>query len=148
MSVSSLKRWCGVMGAGCLSLVLASCSSGRYEPIPETGATLSGTVTYKKEHLKAGLVLVQGKGAGASGEIGEDGRYEVKNAPLGEVTVAVNLGAARGKLMGEAAAAKAQGGKAHGIKLPNIPGKYADVGSSPLKTTVNKGPNTYDIVID
>jgi len=148
MSGTSLKRWFGAAGVGALSLVLASCSTGRYEPIPETGATLTGTVTYKKELLKAGLVLVQGKGAGANGEIGEDGRYEVKNVPLGDVTVAVNLGAARGKLIGQAAANKAQGGKAPEVKLPNIPGKYADVATSPLKTTVNKGQNTFDIVID
>ena len=85
----SLRRWCAAGVVGCLCMFLTSCGSGRYEPIPETGASLTGTVTYKKELLKIGMVIVAGK-TGATGEIGEDGRYKVENVPLGEVTLAIN----------------------------------------------------------
>ena len=129
-------------GAGCLCLALTSCMGPRYEPIPETGATLTGTVKYKNEPLKMGMVIVAGA-TGGTAEIGPDGHYTVANAPLGDVTVAVNMSAAKGKLM-----SAAKGDPKAAAKVPNIPGKYTDPATSPLKTTVNKGPNTFDIVIE
>jgi hypothetical protein len=137
-------RRASVLAALCLGLT--ACSSVKYEPIPETGATLTGTVKYKNEPLRVGMVIVAGK-TGATAEIGDDGRYTVPNAPIGDVTIAINLAAARGKMMG-ASMGKSPAEKAALPKIPNIPGKYSDPGSSPLKTTVNKGQNTFDIVIE
>lgn len=135
-----------MLGVGFLSVLLASCSTaGRFEPIPETGASLSGTVMYKQEILKAGLVLVQGASAGAQGKIGEDGRYTVENCPIGAVTIAVTTGAARGEMMGKAAAQKARGEKASTPKIVTIPAKYADPAQSPVKTTIQKGANEFHV---
>jgi hypothetical protein len=129
--------------------VLTSCgdTAGRVQPIPETGATLTGTVAFRKESVRIGTVIVAGS-SGATGDIGEDGRYTVHNVPLGEVTVAINMGPARGKLLGMAATAKANGDKTPLPKIPDIPGKYTDPAQSPLKTTINKGDNTFNIVIE
>jgi len=91
-----------VGGAACL--LLASCSTaGHFEPVPETGATLTGTVTFKHELLKIGTVLVQGPAAGAQGKVHDDGHYTVENVPLGPVTIAVTMGPARGEVTALAA---------------------------------------------
>jgi hypothetical protein len=138
-----------MLGIGFLSILLASCSTaGRFEPIPETGASLSGTVTYKKEPVRAGIVLVQGATAGAQGKIGEDGRYRVENCPVGNVTIAVTTGAARGEMMGKAAAQKAKGEKVSTPRIVTIPAKYADPAKSPVKTMIEKGSNEFNIVMD
>src|SRR5262245_44201942 len=126
------------VAVGCVTLT--SCGSGRYVPIPETGATLEGTVSYGGQKLSAALIVVAGSGGSAQAMIGDDGRYKVESAPLGEVTVAVNTAAARGMLAG-----RAQGKTS--VKIIDVPGKYADPVHSGIKTTVNKGTNTYDIVI-
>ena len=116
-----LVRFQATLGLGCLVCVLTSCgdTAGRVQPIPETGATLTGTVTFRKESVRIGTVIVAGS-SGASGEIGEDGRYTVNNVPLGEVTLAINMGPARGKLMGMAAS-RAKGDKTPLPKIPDIP---------------------------
>ncbi len=129
--------------AGCL--ILASCG-GRYESIPETGATLEGTVTYGKEPLQAALIIVAGANGSAQGNIGEDGRYKVENVPLGEVSIAVNTAAAKGEAIGKAMA-QSQGKAKAAPKIIDVPAKYANPKSSGIKTTINKGKNTYDIVI-
>jgi hypothetical protein len=135
-----------MLGIGFLGILLVSCSTaGRFEPIPETGASLTGTVTYKKEPLKTGIVLVQGPSAGAQGRIGEDGRYRVENCPVGPVTIAVTTAAARGEMMGKAAAQKARGEKGAITKVAAIPAKYADPAQSPVKTTIQKGSNEFDV---
>lgn len=135
-----------MLGVGFLSVLLASCSTaGRFEPVPETGASLSGKVTYKNELVKAGLVLVQGASAGAQGKIGEDGHYIVENCPVGSVTIAVTTAAVRGEMMGKAAAQKAKGEKVSAPKIVSIPAKYADPAQSPLKTTIQKGSNEFNV---
>lgn len=138
------RRLLSLASLGCMSLALVSCNTVRYEPIPETGASLTGTVSYKKEPVKIGLIIVAGPGGGATVDIGEDGRYTVQNAPLGDVTIAVNMAPAHGKIQGM----KASGQKGPFPKVPSIPAKYSDPAKSPLKTTVNKGANTFDIVME
>jgi len=136
------------LGLCCSVCFLISCgdTAGRIQPIPETGATLTGTVTFRKETVRIGTVIVAG-GTGATGEITEDGRYTVNNVPLGEVTIAINMGPAQGKLMGKAMS-RQKGDKTPLPKIPPIPGKYTDPASSPIKTTINKGENTFNIVIE
>jgi len=119
--------------------------SHRYEPIPQTGASLSGTVTFKKQKLTGGMVTVAGDAPGSNGEIKPDGTYEVANVPVGEVIIAVNTAAARANRAAVKSAVK-------DAQLPpaivDVPAKYASPGSSGIKTTTKPGPNTFDIVID
>jgi hypothetical protein len=98
-------------------------------------------VTYGTEKVPAALIIVVGKDGSATGEIGEDGRYKVDNAPLGEVSIAVNTSAAKGKAM---AAARSGGPK---LKIIEVPAKYQDPTKSDIKTTIKKGTNPYDLVI-
>jgi hypothetical protein len=134
---------------GLAALLLPSCSTaGAFKPLPETGATLGGTVRFKNEPLRIGTVIVQGAHEGAQGKIHEDGHFTVGNVPLGEVTIAVTMGPAHGEVIGLAAAQKARGEHVSVPKIVNIPAKYSDASSSPLKTTIQKGENNYDIILN
>jgi len=65
-------------------LVLAGCG--------KSTATVSGMVKYKGEPLPSGTVILYGaNNEVARGGIGEDGKYTVADAPLGEVKVAVQV---------------------------------------------------------
>jgi hypothetical protein len=123
-----------------LCLVAVSCTSLRYQPLPETGASLEGTVTYGKEKVLAALIIIAGKDGSATGNIGDDGRYKVDNVPLGEVTIAVNTSAAKAQAMGARASRVA-------LRFVDVPARYRDPINSGIKTTVAKGTNTFDIVI-
>src|SRR5438105_14102853 len=85
-------------------LLTVSCDGGR-ERLPETGATLEGTVAYGGEKLEFALIIVQTANGSATGKIGEDGRYRVENVPLGEVMIGVNTSAARGDFQSKSIAA-------------------------------------------
>jgi hypothetical protein len=129
-------------------LLLAGCNQ-RYVSVPLTGATLEGTVTYGKEKILVALVTVQGQGgASASGFVGDDGRYKILNVPLGEVSIGVNTDAGKGQMMSKVMARTA--GKEKGAPLPkviDVPAKFGDPNTSGINTTINKGANTFDIVI-
>jgi hypothetical protein len=146
----SVRLAFSVLVAGC-ALLAASCGESG-ERVPETGATLEGTIHHGKEQVPFALVIVVGQGASATGNVGEDGRYKVENAPLGEVKVAVNTDAGKGDYMSKMMAQANKGPEARGkgkvtLKFVEVPKKYHDPETSALKTTVNKGPNTYDIAI-
>ncbi len=132
-----------------LGLSSLSCRPVSFQKLPESGATLEGTVTYGKEKLQAALIIVQGASGAATGNIGEDGRYKIENVPLGEVSIAVNTEAAKGQLKGQfmaQALSKEKGGKAP-PRIIDVPAKYGNPTTSGIKTTINKGLNTFDIVI-
>ena len=83
-------RQLGLLAAiGCVALT-------RVAPTPNTNrsprpcATLEGTVTYGSEPVHTALIIVAGANGSAQGTIGDDGRYVVNNAPVGEVKIAVN----------------------------------------------------------
>jgi hypothetical protein len=122
-----------------------SCAA-REARLPETGATLEGTVTYGGEKLQFAMILVQTADASATGRIGDDGRYRVENVPVGEVMIGVNTSAARGDYQSKIMAA-GQVKPATPPKFIDVPEKYFDPEKSGVKTTVTKGANTYDIVI-
>ena len=127
------------------ALVVAGCgpSEVRY---PETGASLEGTVKYGKEQVGAALVIAQNASGSATAPIDDDGKYRMKNVPLGEVSLAVNTAAGKGMAMGKMMAQSQ--GKAKGpVKLVDVPSKFADPTTSGIKTTIKKGPNTFDIEI-
>jgi len=87
-------------------------------------------------------MIAVGANGNSQGIIGDDGRYKIENAPRGEVTLAVNVKAGEGMLMGRRMSGE--------MNLPNVVhilAKYTDPTTSRLKTTIAKGENTYDIVI-
>ena len=136
------------------AILLASCSLGpRGERLPETGATLEGTVTYGSEKIPFAQILVIGSDSQATGKIGEDGRYKVANVPLGEVKIGVNTSAAKGDYMSLSMSMSYKGPDAKGkasAALPrfiDLPEKWFDPERSGIQTTIQKGSNTYDIVI-
>lgn len=130
------------------ALAGASCSrQPKAEELPETGATLEGTVKYGKEDVRFALIIVQAGGNSATGKIGEDGRYKVENVPLGEVTIGVNTDAGRGDYTSQSMARSQGAGGGPLPKFVGVPERYHAPDTSGITTAVNKGANTYDIVI-
>jgi hypothetical protein len=148
-----------VAGLGCFLLVSACSLNGSYETVPDTGATLTGTVKYNNQPVTAGLVMAEskntdGRPAGTSAQIGPDGRFLLTNVPLGEVALGVNTMAAKAQVIGQAyaknaaAAANGKSQKVETSKFVDVPTKYADPLKSPIKTTIQPGDNKFDIVLD
>src|SRR5438132_808514 len=81
-----------------LVLCLTGCES-KYKQLPESGATLEGTVSYGKEKVAVAMVIAQGAdGSSATAFVGDDGHYKLENVPLGEVSIGVNTDAGKGQL--------------------------------------------------
>ena len=112
---------------------------------PDTEATLEGTVTYGGQKVAVALVIAQSDKGSATAFVGDDGHYKLVNVPLGEVHLAVNTDAGKGQMMSRVMAQSQ--GKGRLPKVVEVPAKYFDPSTSGLKTTINKGENTYDIVI-
>lgn len=134
---------------------VAGCGYGvREQRLPETGATLEGTITYGSEKVHYAEVRVIGDSTSAVGRVEEDGRYKVENVPLGEVKVTVNTDAAKGDYTSLTMSKSYKGPKGEGAagggpppKFVGVPGKYAEPETSGLGTTIAAGANTYDIKI-
>jgi hypothetical protein len=94
----------------------------------------------------AALVIAQNESGAATGFVGDDGRYKLENVPLGEVNIGVNTEAGKGQAMGKQMA-QSQGKAKPSLKLIDVPRRFAEPARSGIKTSINKGPNTYDIVI-
>jgi hypothetical protein len=140
-----------VMFAVCTAgLLIPGCGVREYRR-PETGASLEGTVKYAGKTVPAAMIIVAGESGGATGNIGEGGRYHVENVPVGEVKVAVNTDAAKGQMMGQKMAQAYQGGKGGAKPAPiqflEVPKKYQDPNSSGITTTIKSGANTFEIVL-
>jgi len=142
-------------GPALTALVLLACSC-RYvkeERLPESGATLEGTVKYADEDVHFAMIQVMGPDGVATGTVQEDGRYRVENVPVGEVRIGVNTAAALGQYQSKAMGGAYKGpeakgkGKVVGVKFVPVPDKYAKPETSGITTTIKKGPNTFDIVI-
>lgn len=133
----------------CLGIlaVTSRAPGGGFEPIAETGANLKGTVKFKGEPVRVGIVIV-GTGAGqVNGDIMSDGTYAVYNVSVGEANVAVNMGPATGQII-TLQQLKASGQNVEIPKVPCIPANYQNADSTPLKVTIKPGENTFDIAID
>lgn len=137
-----------------LALLTTSCKFVKEERLPETGATLEGTIKYGDEDVHYAMIQVMGANTAATGTVGEDGRYRVDNAPIGEVRIGVNTAAAMGTYQSRMMASgvykgpEAKGkGKVIGLKFVAVPNKYFNPDMSGIKTTVKQGSNTFDIVI-
>jgi hypothetical protein len=126
-------------------LSIASCDTARR--IPETGATLEGSVTYKGEPIYYALVIVQGQNASAQGQVDDNGRYSLANVPLGEVKIAVNTPAGKGKFMSQSMAANAAKDGAKPKNFVDVPAKWHSPTTSGLTKTIEPGVNKLDIDI-
>ncbi len=150
-----LKRSAGrsparLLLATLLGLLPMACGT-REVTYPETGATLEGKVTYGNEPVPFALVIAVGQ-TSATGKVDRDGSYTITNCPLGEVKIAVNTEAGRGDYMTlvMSSSQPRPDGKVTNtakIKFVDVPKKYHDPETSPLRTTVSKGTNTFNIQI-
>lgn len=138
---------------GILIVCVMGCGQRAYE-IPDSGATLEGSVTYDGKPVPMALIVVRSETATADARIVEPGKYKVPSVPIGKVKIAVDTDAMRGELMSRsmAQAYKGPGGQSSaeaGKKLSFIavPGKFADPDSSGITFEIKKGANTFDIVI-
>lgn len=137
-------------GLAILAVTIASCDKGK--GLPETGATLEGTVTYKGEKVYYAMVIAAG-GQGGTGQansyIDEGGRFKLENVPLGEVKLAVVTAAAQGQFMSsqQYTGPDKKGAKKASAKFISIPAPYDNPDTSGLTTTISKGKNEYNIVI-
>jgi truncated hemoglobin YjbI len=91
------------------------------EPKPEdkAPATVTGTVTFLGQPVKAGTITLHGGGKRFASPVNADGTYEVKGPPAGEYAVTVEATA--------------------------VPKKYADPKTSGLTYKVNTGPQVLDV---
>ena len=138
-----------------LLILCSSCATNAPITLPESGATLEGTVNYNGEAVLFALIIVQNNNGSATGKIDpQTGRFRIQNVPLGEVNIAVNTDAGMGdyqQAIMQSGAYKGPDSKgAGGAKLKNVPvpKKYHDVATSGLSTTIVKGANTFNIVIE
>ena len=108
-----------------------------------SGSVVSGKVVYKGDTLKTGEVsFISADGKSRSGLIGADGKYEIIDAPLGDVTIVV-------------VATRVEGGSAEsplgtaGGKAPTvrsiIPRRYGDPKASGLTYRVTRGRQVKDV---
>ncbi len=148
-----LYRCLTCLVAGSL-LAITACRPGpREEALPESGATLEGTITFDGKQVPFAMITVQGDGAKppATGKVQNDGRYKVQNVPLGQVTIGINTDAARGDYQSRVMAASYQGPEKAGrkrAKLPpfvSVPKKYNAPESSGITTEIQEGANQFDI---
>src|SRR5436190_5332434 len=124
---------------------IAGCTRYEYR-LPETGATLEGTVTYGGETVPMAQIDVLSEKGQAIGQI-EDGRYKVENAPLGEVKIGVNTEAMRSNMIGQQMARAKGVASGPAPKFISLPSKYSDADTSGVTTTIKNGKNTFDIVL-
>ena len=116
-----------------------------------------GKVTFNKQPVRSGTVtFFAADGRHGSGQINDDGSYEVGDAPIGEATITVTV---PDRPMGPGAMVmpttpagmkmppEMDPGKGAGPsgKVTPIPDKYKKLESSPLKYTVQRGDQEKDI---
>jgi hypothetical protein len=153
-----------------LFLVLAlGCSGNKNAP-----STVSGKITYKGEQVTKGTVTFHpAEGPPYPIAIGSDGTYSMTDVPTGDMVVTVETESAKqqtmptyGGRMGKQAEAEANKGEAKGRmgpgggspapsdfqqgggKYTKIPDKYSKKETSPLKTNLTRGKNTFDIPLE
>jgi hypothetical protein len=146
-----MPRKLALVAWAALTAGLPACNT--YESrLPETGATLEGTIKLGAEAVPMALVVVVGPNGSATGQI-EEGRYKVENVPLGDVKIGVNTEAVRGQLISlqMARSNKGPSGKGGGgpplPKFIEVPKKYAEPETSGVTTHVKAGTNQFDIVL-
>jgi len=148
-----MRRFAAMFLALGLAVTTIACGSNRPVSLPESGATLEGTIKYGTDDIQFAMIIAQTATGSATGKVGPDGKYKLENVPLGEVTVGVNTDAATGDFQSASMAAgsykgpEAKGKAKVNLKFTKVPAKFFDPATFGLKTTIQKGVNTYDIVI-
>ena len=138
-SIRSLHSLAGLVPACAAAALLLGCSSG-----PETG-DVAGTVTFKGKAVKEGRVtfLNPKEGGAAESEIGPDGRYSISKVPVGEYLIVVTpLSVIMDTDPGKSPPAPVE------KQAPDIPRKYRQEGTTPLKYTVKPGSNEFKIELN
>ncbi len=138
-----------------LGLALASVGCGK-----STGE-VSGKVTYHGKALTFGTVTItSANGPQQSATIQPDGTYEIKDVPTGPATVTVACIDPKYQEQIKAQVNKRRGGSLSRTAMPReglegldpkrgslIPLAYGDFTKTPLKLTVDQGPNNFDIAL-
>jgi hypothetical protein len=143
--------------AFCMALPCLSGCGGRQ-------ATVKGKVTFQGKLLTAGTIAIVGKDNRIEhGYINKDGTYEVKNAPVGEVTITVQTPPPAGggmpppspppgvknpglpQMPKEMIPADYEGSMGQAKNVVAVPAKYGKVETSDLKYTLKSGTQTIDI---
>jgi hypothetical protein len=133
-------------------LAVLLCASG----CGDSKATVRGTVTYKNSPLTSGEVRFIGKSGTVprAGLIGPDGRYEIIDAPVGEVQVTVVCIKSDGPLTQVNMGGKTADGKSvrkrdtkPSPRTSAIPTKYNDPKTSGLLFTITTGSQSIDIAL-
>jgi hypothetical protein len=140
-----LLLFCVVMATGCGQVA---------HEIPDTGATLEGSITLNGNPIPLALIIVRSQSATSDSVVREEGKYKVPSVPLGLVKIGVDTEAMRGEVINRrmASAYKGPDGKAaesqvNKLKFVPVPTKYSDPDTSGLEFEVKKGVNTFDIVL-
>jgi|SRR5579884_1049391 len=108
---------------------------------------VSGMVRYKGELLTTGEVsLIAADGTSRSGLIGADGCYQIRDAPLGPVTVVVIARRVQGRSTSESPVAVRSTAPDRQILVTSlIPTRYGDPATSGLNFEIVAGKQTKDI---
>ena len=123
------------------------------ETLPESGASMKGTVTFGGEPVHYAMIRVKGGGREAQGKVLPDGTYLVENCPLGPVAIGVNTDASKGdhqsalRAGGDYAGPDGKSRKRVSLKMTEVPGKFFEPDTSGLTHTLTAGENQHDIAI-
>lgn len=135
------------------ALSITGCGQVAHE-IPDTGATLEGSVTLNGTPIPLALIIVCSQTATSDTVVREEGNYKVLSVPLGLVKIGVDTEAMRGEVISRnmASAYKGPDGKmkeeqAKKLKFVPVPAKYADPETSGLEFEIIKGSNTFNIIL-
>lgn len=137
-----------------LASALAVLGAGGCSNQPKTG-TATGKVTFDAKPLPGAVVSFVSKDGGTPATAMTDaaGAYSAASVPAGEVLVSVSVPSANSAETGEIIKKMGSGENKKGPSGPppapiKLPPRYADPGTSGLKTTIKpdaEGPTTYDI---
>jgi len=141
----------------CIFLVLGICS-GCGPKNPNAPTQVTGSVIYKGEKLKAGVITFHNPKGIVTIPLREDGTFSAVDLPDGEVVVTVETESLNPKKAKKTyGGAKGKGSTAYaptGIAPPStamgsehyvkIPAKYGRAAESPLKVTLGKGKQKKD----
>lgn len=143
----------GLLAVGMVAAVGCSKNFAPEETLPESGASMKGTVSYGGEQLHYAMIRVKGNNHEATGKIGPDGTYLVENCPVGPITIGVNTDAGKGDYQSALMAGGAytgpdgKGRKRVSLKLTEVPKKFFDPNTSGLTHTLSVGVNSHNIEI-